>query len=235
MVRFKVINNYFDTYTTNGDSSFMITIGTNIPLNYFVIRDNINQTDSISLRAQDIGKVVDATSFGAQNVYYDLAYSVSPGIADIPTNISAIFYGPTETTESVSGNGNAQLTCTLIGGTANSTLAWLIPLSILNRNVNFVSASLNFTLSDVTPIGPKSVQMQLISRANDDAILFSAPHANYSGISGSGNVTITAPDPNNPISLQDGDYIKVFATVSASATGAVTTFNLEPLILTFRY
>ena len=235
MVRFKVVDNYFDTYTTNGDPSFMISIGTGIPLNYYLVRDNFNQTDSISLRAMDIGKVVDATSFGGQNVYYDLAYAVSPGVADIPTNIASIFYGPTETIETLSGNANAQLTCTINGSPNGGTLAWLVPLSILNRNVKFVSASLNFTLSDVTPIGPKTVQMQLISRANDDAVLFTAPNSNFSGLSGSGNVTITAPDPNNPISLQDGDYIKVFANVSSSATGAVTTFNLEPLILTFRY
>ncbi len=235
-VNVTITDNSFDTYLTNSLASQMIvTFGfTATGAGRCIVKNNTNQTDFITLRAQDIGKIVYPIVDDLDAIYQDPLAKLMGG--DTTTdNITNLQYGRTN---SFGSNTDPSLKFGQfsVGFSNGGKLSWVIPITFINKNVKFVSASIGYNIwGFVSGSGEiKNVSLELSEQnAPNDAVILTTSAA-ITTATGSGNLVINTPDIINPIDIEFGYYLTVNCSLDPGATAnAIISFN--NLVFTFRY
>lgn len=232
-INYKIVNNAFDKHSTNGSSSFMITIG-GVDNNKYVIKDNINQTDSINLRASTFGKIVIPTTIDTNNLYTDPLSNLFNGDTT-SENINFLRYAKNNQFDSDS-DPFGQFGQLSISFSAGGKLSWVIPLTLLNKNVKFVSAEISYRITS-TASGSSEIKLMTLSLNSEsslgDSVVLTETIPSTSS-SDSGTLHLILTDPNNPIDISSGYYISIDCSLDAGATANAVIY-LSTLIITYRY
>jgi hypothetical protein len=218
-----IINNSFDTYQTNSLASQMIVIfGLS---DRSVIKDNTNQTDIITLRAQDTGKIVYPFVSDGNNIYKDPLMD--------STKIFLLNYGATSGFMS-DVDPSQQFGQLSVGVLVGGGLSWVIPITLINRNTKFVSAFIRYQVYALGGSGDiKNLSLSLIQKGVPDFVALTSSVV-VTATSASGTLTITIPDQVNPINIFYGDYLSVHCDLAPGSSVNVFIY-FDDLIFTFRY
>lgn len=213
--------NYIDLVLPSGNSGIL-----NLPIfpETCVIKNNTNHIDGVYLRATDIGKIVIPNTFPVSSIgvsYKDL-------VPDQASGLISIKYGARS---AAGGAGGEQLVAGVGSGSIKAVM-WIIPISQLNPDVKFNSASIYYNLVGSGVTKTLSLSLMQKSSAFDTALLTST----VIGITAVDTGTITIDTTGTPISLKDNGYDGTYLIVSMSVdSGGPASFNLQDLNYKFVY